>query len=68
MPSKHGSTDGHAFVLDSYVAQFAAGDYVEVWWHTNNTTVSLYTAAAVAPVPQIPSVTVEVTFAAKIPE
>lgn len=66
VPAKHGTTEGHIIAQDSNIYQFAANDYIEVWWHTNNVTTYIVSLpASVTPVyPVAPSVVVDVLFAA----
>lgn len=41
VPSTHGGVDGHAIGGWNSVFTVAANDYVEFWWHTTSTSVSL---------------------------
>jgi len=41
IPSKHGSTNGHNLVGWNYYLSLNANDYVELWWETDSTAVSL---------------------------
>lgn len=58
VPSKHGSTDGHAVAAWNIFLELLKGDYVEIMWSTPVVYISLeYRAAATGPVrPAIPSV------------
>ena len=41
VPSKHGAFDGHTIAGWNFLFQFAANDYIELWWSTPNTAVSI---------------------------
>jgi len=43
-----------------------ADDYIEMYWATNDTTLSLYTEAATAPHPGVPSAIVAVSFVSNL--
>lgn len=46
VPSKHGSVNGKTIAQVSFIGQFAANDYVEIWWHADATTVAIETIGA----------------------
>jgi hypothetical protein len=46
IPSKHGSVDGHGLTGWNYFLSLNANDYVELWWETDSTLVSLQAYAA----------------------
>jgi hypothetical protein len=46
VPSKHGSVNGHGLVGWNYFLSLNANDYIELWWETDSTTVSLQAYAA----------------------
>jgi len=46
VPSKHGSVNGHTIVAWNYFLSLAANDYVELWWETDSTAVSIQAYAA----------------------
>jgi hypothetical protein len=46
IPSKHGSVNGHGLTGWNYFLSLNANDYVELWWETDSTTVSLQAYAA----------------------
>lgn len=54
-------TDGELVTSWNYVEQLRAGDYVELMWSVDDTSVQVLAQAAVAPVPAIPSVILTVT-------
>jgi hypothetical protein len=51
VPSKHGSVDGHIIVGWNFLFNLAANDYIELWWETDNTAVSIQTYPAVTTPP-----------------
>jgi len=56
VPNRHGSVDGHALPAWNYFLSLAANDYVELFWSTTSTTVSLQTLPASGPHPAAASV------------
>jgi hypothetical protein len=46
IPSKHGSVNGHGLTGWNYFLSLNANDYIELWWETDNTSVSLQAYAA----------------------
>jgi hypothetical protein len=46
IPSKHGSVNGHGLVGWNYFLSLNANDYIELWWETDSTTVSIQAYAA----------------------
>ena len=65
VPSKHGSTNGHAILTVNLLVNAATNDYFELYWTTDIGTSSIltYPASAIAPIhPQSPSVIVTVTL------
>jgi hypothetical protein len=54
-------TDDELVTSWNYVEQLKAGDYVELMWSVDNTSVQILAQAAAAPVPAIPSVILTVT-------
>jgi len=55
IPSKHGSTNGHNLVGWNYYLSLNANDYIELWWETDNTTVSIQAYASGANYPSTAS-------------
>ena len=50
VPNKHGGVNGHTIAAWNYFVQLDAGDYVELWWSTDDAQVSLqYYAAGTGP-------------------
>ena len=65
VPSKHGSTNGHAILTVNLLVNAATNDYFELYWTTDIGTSSIltYPASAIAPIhPRSPSVIVTVTL------
>lgn len=51
IPNKHGGVDGHTIAGWNYFVTLNAGDFVELWWSTTNTAVTIQTyPAQTAPV------------------
>lgn len=46
IPSSHGGVDGHIVTGWNYFLQLTAGQYVELWWTSDSTNVSLQAYAA----------------------
>jgi hypothetical protein len=60
VPSKHGSIDGHTIASWNYVLTLDKDDFIELYWTTNSTTVSIakYAASLIDASAAIPSVIV----------
>ena len=67
IPSKHGSVNGTSVTAINFVGKAFAGDYVQLYWSGNSTTVSLHTIESgtiptlTTSAPSAPSVIVTVT-------
>ena len=70
VPNRHGGVDGHLIAALNLFLSMEAGDYVELYWATTNTAVSVeYLAAASSPTrPATPSVIATMAFVSSIPE
>ena len=66
VPSKHGSVNGHALVGWNYFLSLNANDYVELWWETDSTQVSIQTYAAAGSYPSTASLIATMTFVSNI--
>jgi hypothetical protein len=64
--SKHGSVDGHALVGWNYFLSLNANDYVELWWETDSTMVTIQTYAASGNYPSTASLIATMTFVSNI--
>jgi hypothetical protein len=51
IPSKHGAIDGHIIAGWNFLFQLQANDYIELWWETDSTTVSIQAYDAVTTPP-----------------
>jgi len=69
VPNKHGGVNGHTVVAWNYFVQLNAGDYVELWWSTDDAQVSLqYYAAGTSPTrPTTASVIATLSFVSALP-
>jgi hypothetical protein len=65
-PSKHGSVNGHTLVGWNYFLSLNANDYVELWWETDSTTVSIQAYAASGNYPSTASLIATMTFVSNI--
>jgi hypothetical protein len=66
VPSKHGSVNGHALVGWNYFVSLNASDYIELWWETDSTQVSIQTYAASGSYPSTASLIATMTFVSNI--
>lgn len=66
VPNSHGGVDGHALGALNFFIDLAAGDYVEIMWHTANTSTTIqYIGPQTSPTrPGTPSVIVTMALAA----
>lgn len=62
IPFAHGTANGYGVAALNFFESISAGDYVELYWHTTNTSISMQTLpAATSPtVPVTPSVIITV--------
>lgn len=69
VPNSHGGTDGHLIAALNVFLSMQSGDYVELYWATNNTGVRIeHIAAASSPTrPATPSVIATMSFVSSIP-
>ena len=67
IPSKHGSVNGHALVGWNYFLSLNATDYVELWWETDSTQVSIQTYAAAGSYPSTASLIATMSFVSNLP-
>jgi len=68
VPSKHGSFNGHTIVGWNYYISLNANDFVEIWWSTPDTNVTIQAyAAGVSPTrPSTASVVATMTFVSNL--
>jgi len=62
VPSKHGSVNGHTLVGWNYFLSLNANDYVELWWETDSTQVSIQAYAAAGNYPSTASLIATMSF------
>ena len=67
VPSKHGSVNGHTLVGWNYFLSLNANDYVELWWETDSTMVSIQAYAAAGNYPSTASVIATMSFVSNLP-
>ena len=70
VPNRHGGVDGHLIAALNLFLSMEADDYVELYWHTTNTAVSVeQLPAGTSPTrPATPSVIATMAFVSSIPE
>lgn len=66
VPSKHGTTNGHALVGWNYFVSLNANDYVELWWETDSTQVTIQSYAAAGNYPSTASLIATMTFVSNL--
>jgi hypothetical protein len=67
VPSKHGSVNGHLLVGWNYFLSLNANDYVELWWETDNTAISIQAYPASGNYPSTASVIATMSFVSNLP-
>lgn len=67
VPSKHGIVNGHALVGWNYFVSLNANDYVELWWETDSTQVTIQNYAASGDYPSTASLIATMTFVSNLP-
>jgi hypothetical protein len=69
VPSVHGGQPGHHVIAANFFVQLAANDFVEFWWSTNSTQVTLDALPAITTpfvAPGAPSIVATVTFVSNL--
>lgn len=66
VPSKHGSVNGHTLVGWNYFVSLNATDYVELWWETDSTQVSIQAYPASGNYPSTASLIATMSFVSNI--
>jgi len=68
IPSKHGGINGHIIAGWNYFVTLDANDFVEIWWSTPNTAVTIqaYPAGTSPTRPTTASVVVTLTFVSNL--
>lgn len=69
VPNSHGGVDGHLIAALNLFLPLNTGDYIELYWHTNNLGVSIehFPAASSPTRPETPSVIATMAFVSSIP-
>jgi hypothetical protein len=67
IPSSHGGVNGHALVGWNYFLSLNASDYVELWWATDSTQVSIQAYAAAGSYPSTASLIATISFVSNLP-
>jgi hypothetical protein len=69
VPNSHGGTDGHLIAALNLFLTMQTGDYVELYWHTDDTNVFIeqINAASSPTRPATPSVIATMSFVSSIP-
>jgi hypothetical protein len=67
IPSKHGSVDGHSLIAWNYFLSLNTNDYVELWWETDNTLVSIQAYPASGNYPSTASLIATISFVSNLP-
>jgi hypothetical protein len=67
IPSKHGSVDGHSLTGWNYFLSLNTNDYVELWWETDNTLVSIQAYPASGNYPSTASLIATISFVSNLP-
>ncbi len=70
VPNSHGGVDGHLIAALNLFLPLYSGDYVELYWHTDNTSVSIeqINAASSPTRPATPSVIATMSFVSALPD
>ncbi len=68
VPSSHGGIDGHIIAGWNFLFQFAANDYIELWWETDNAAVTIqaYPAGTSPTRPSTSSLVATLTFVSAV--
>jgi len=66
VPSSHGGIDGHSIVGWNYFLSLNANDYVELWWETDSTNVSIQAYPASGNYPSTASLIATMSFVSNI--
>lgn len=66
VPSKHGSVNGHALIGWNYFLSLNSTDYVELWWETDSTQISIQNYAAAGNYPSTASLIATMSFVSNL--
>lgn len=67
VPNSHGGVDGHLIAGWNYFLSLNSNDYVELWWETDSTKVSIQSYNASGNYPSTAAVVATMTFVSNIP-
>jgi hypothetical protein len=67
VPNSHGGINGHSIAGWNYFLSLNANDYVELWWETDNTSISIQAYPASGNYPSTASVVATMTFVSNLP-
>lgn len=67
IPNSHGGINGHSIAGWNYFLSLNANDYVELWWETDSTMVSIQTYAAAGNYPSTASLIATMSFVSNKP-
>jgi len=67
IPNSHGGISGHLIAGWNYYVSLNANDYVEIWWETDNTSISIQHFAASGNYPSTASVVATISFVSNLP-
>ena len=67
IPNSHGGVNGHSIAGWNYFLSLNANDYVELWWETDSTQVSIQTYAAAGNYPSTASLIATMSFVSNLP-
>lgn len=67
VPNSHGGVDGHSIVGWNYFLSLEVNDYVELWWETDNTNVSIQAYPASGNYPSTASLIATMSFVSNLP-
>ena len=67
VPNSHGGIDGHSIVGWNYFLSLNANDYVELWWETDSTNISIQAYPAAGNYPSTASLIVTMSFVSNLP-
>jgi hypothetical protein len=67
VPNSHGGVNGHSIAGWNYFLRLNANDYVELWWETDNTAISIQAYNASGNYPSTASVVATMTFVSNLP-
>jgi hypothetical protein len=67
IPNSHGGIDGHSIAGWNYFLSLNTNDYVELWWETDNTAISIQAYAASGNYPSTASIIATMSFVSNLP-